>query len=262
MKFLAISLALLALPVLAQDPKAYLKSFDSKVYSLKTQGVQDFTVDLVSSRLTKQMNDQMIFGPVKELVFKVYWTASPHRVAIEIQGLPDGFKEIKEELKVSVLTALEDLIPLPLEEKFPNHQFTQGPGMKEITAKDQSGLALVPAYILKFDGQDRLTTIEAQKPVGTFSVVNQYEKTPFSNQKWVLQSQTTSGAENGQSITSTKAFTYSTQEGIGVLTRISVSTEQKWRDAAPLKSQEIVELKNYKINAGEALKYFLAETKK
>lgn len=262
MKLLALCLALISLPVSAQDPKSYLQSFDSKVYSLKTQGVQDFVVDLESSRLTKQMNEQMVFGNIKELIFRVYWTASPQRIAVEIQGLPEGFKEIKEELKVSVLSVLDDLLPIPLTEKFSNHKLAQGPGMKEITAKDQSGIAPIPAYTLKFDEQDRFAELIGQKPVGSFKVTNQYEKTSFSNGRWVLLGQVTENSESGQSMTARKTLSYGTHEGIGVLKKVTISMEQKFGKSAPLKTEETVEFKNYKLNAGEAMKYFLAEPKK
>ena len=43
----------------------------------------------------------MIFGKVNEVIFRTYWTANPERVAIEVIGLPEGFKEIKEELKLT-----------------------------------------------------------------------------------------------------------------------------------------------------------------
>ena len=52
-----ICFALFATSAFAQDPSAYLKNFDAKIYSLKSKGVKEFVVDIESSRLTKQLNE-------------------------------------------------------------------------------------------------------------------------------------------------------------------------------------------------------------
>src|SRR4051812_30662915 len=85
----------------AQDPMAYIKNFESKVYSLKNKGVKDFVVDIENPQLTKQLNDQQVFGKLKEVYFRLYWTAEPMRLNMDVMGLPEGFVEVKEELKAS-----------------------------------------------------------------------------------------------------------------------------------------------------------------
>lgn len=248
----------------SEDPTAYLTKFDNKIYSLKTKGVKDFVVDIESSRLTTQMNDQMIFGPVKEVIFRTYWTANPERIAIEIIGLPEGFREIKEELKISILGMMDNLIPIPMVQRFAGYKITAGPGAKEFTAQDSTGIAAIPAYVLSFDPQDRLSKITAKKPIGSMVITPKYEKESFSDTRWVLKSQVSVSSENGQTVTVTKNLDYGTTQGIGVLTEVEVSTEQKLEGvkAKPLISEETLEFKNYKINTGDAMKYFLGEANK
>lgn len=259
MKVLFFSLFIMA-SAFAQDPSAYLKNFDSKIYSLKSKGVKEFVVDIESSKLTKQMNDQQMFGKVEELIFRTYWTAEPERLAIEIIGLPDGFKEVKDELKVSMLQVMDNLLPQTSAQRFAGYKFTQS-RPKEINAQDTSGIAPIPSFTLKFDEQDRLVQVTGNKPIGTLVVKPVYEKQPFSEGKWVLMSQTTTGTENGQTMNIVKELDYGKHQGISVLTEVTVSTEQKAADknAKTIKSSETVEFKNYKINEGAALKYFLAE---
>lgn len=249
--------------VTAQDPAAYLKNFDQKVYSLKTKGVQDFVVDIESSRLTKQMNDQQLFGKVEELIFRVYWTANPERLAIEILGLPDGFKEVKEELKAGISPLLENLIPPTSAQKFSGYKFSQGKQQKEILAQDTSGIAPVPSFSIKFDEQDKIVSITGNKPVGTLKISPVYEKESFADGKWVLTSQKTESSENGQTMTVQKYFTYNKAQGISVITEVNTSTQYQSSapEAKPVKFNENVEFKNYKINEGSALKYFLGESK-
>lgn len=247
----------------AQDPAAYLKNFDAKVYSLKNKGVQDFVVDIESTKLTKQMNDQQLFGKIEEIIFRTYWTANPERLAIEVIGMPDGFKEIKEDLKTSILLMMDNLIPQTSAQRFTGYKFSQGPKQREITATDTTGLAPIPSFTLKFDAEDKLVEVQGNKPIGTFEVKPVYEKESFAGGSWVLTEQTTSTSENNQTMTVKKELDYGKSNGIGVLTQIEVTTTQKFNapEAKPASFSETLNFKNYKINQGEALKYFLGEAK-
>lgn len=257
-------LLLLSLNALAQDPTAYLNSFDSKVYSLKTKGVKDFVVDIESSKLTKQMNDQMMFGRIKEVIFRTYWTANPERVAIEVIGLPEGFREIKEELKQSIFTVIENLIPLNTVQRFAGYKFHSGSTPKEYVAQDSTGIANIQSFVLKFDNEDKLTEVIGKKTIGTLVITPKYEKDSFAGGKWVLKSMSNKSTENGQSMNLTRELKYGTSQGIGVLTQVTLTTEQKSEvsGAKPLISLDEIEFKNYKINSGDALKYFLGESSK
>lgn len=247
----------------AQDPATYLKNFDNRVYSLKSKGVNNFIVDIESSKLTKQMNDQQMFGKVNELIFRVYWTANPERLAIEVNGLPDGFKEIKEDLKMNILGVLDNLLPQTTAQRFTGYKFIQGSKPKEIIAQDTTGVAPVPAFTLKFDEQDKLIEVVGNKPIGTMVVKPVYSKESFSDGKLVLKEQSTVSQESGQTLTITKELDYGKEQGMGVLTEVTVTTEQKAEgsNAKPTTVRETLEFKNYKINDGEALKYFLGEAK-
>ncbi len=264
MKFFILSLLIFSSLAFAQDPASYLNQFDTKVYSLKTKGVKDFVVDIESSKLTKQMDDQMIFGKVNNVTFRLFWTANPERLAIDILGLPEGFREIKEELKLSMISQLENLLPLPTAQKFNGYKISAGAKPKEFIAKDTSGIAAVPSFILKFDGQDKLIEIEGEKPVGTLVIVPSYAKESFSDGKWVLKKQATTVSENGQTVVTKKDMEYGSSQGIGVLSSVTITTEQRSdnKNSKPLNLQETLEFKNYKINTGEGMKYFLGDQNK
>ena len=263
MRIVYLLIALLSLNAWSQDPIAYLNNFDAKVYSLKTKGVKDFVVDIESSKLTKQMNDQMIFGKVDEVIFRTYWTANPERIAIEIIGLPEGFKEIKEELKLSILSQMDNLLPLTTVQRFAGYKFHTGATPKEVVAQDSTGIASIQSYVMKFDAQDKMTEVVGKKVIGSLSITPKYEKDSFADGKWVLKSMTTNSSENGQTLVLKKELEYGKSQGIGVLSEVTVTTEQSFPGAPkPLITEESLEFKNYKINAGEALKYFLGDSAK
>lgn len=243
----------------AQDAGTYLKNFDAKVYSLKTKGVTDFVVDIESSKLTKQLNDQQVFGKVKDVVFRTYWTANPERLAIEVEGLPEGFKEIKEELKISLLGMMDNLIPPTMAQRFNGYKISNGSKAKEFVAQDSSGVAPIPSFTLKFDQEDKLVEVVGQKPIGSLVISPVYAKESFSDGRFVLKEQTTTSTEGSQTVTIKKELEYGQSQGMGVLTGVEVTTEQKGQSGKSVSATEKLTFKNYKINAGEALKYFLGE---
>jgi hypothetical protein len=264
MKVVLLILALISLNALAQDPLMYLTSFDSKIYSLKTKGIKEFVVDIENPKITKQINDQIIFGNVKEVIFRTYWTSSPERIAIEVIGLPEGFREIKEELKVAILGLIDNLLPLTTAQRFAGYKFHSGANPKEFVAQDSTGIANIQSFVLKFNNEDCLTEVIGKKTIGTLAAIPKYEKASFSAGKWVLKSLSTTNSENGQSMVVKKDLKYGTSQGIGVLTEVTVTTEQRSENTAakPLISGETINFKNYKINAGYAMKYFLGESSK
>jgi hypothetical protein len=246
---------------LAQDPTLYLKNFDAKIYSLKNKGVTDFSVDIENPKLTRQLNDQQIFGKVSEVIFRTYWTAQPERVAIEIIGLPEGFIEVKEELKAGMAQALEYLLPIPMMQKFNGYKLTFSKS-REIFAQDTSGIAPIPGFILKFDEQDKLSEVVGHKPIGTFLVKTKYGKPAFADGRWAFQSEETVTTENGQTLAVLKELEFDKFNGITAPSQLTITTEQKAADKdKAVKSTENIVFKNYRINEATAMKYFLGEAK-
>jgi hypothetical protein len=81
MKLLIVLLSVICFNAWSQDPTAYLTKFDNKIYSLKTKGIKDFVVDIESSRLTTQMNDQMILAVVgAAIIVYVLWALKSVRI--------------------------------------------------------------------------------------------------------------------------------------------------------------------------------------
>lgn len=258
MKFLFLSLFLSSVASYAQAPEGYFSLYDRKVYSLKNKGVSDFVVDVTSSQLTEQVNEQKSFGEVKELFFRVYWSRSPERLAVEIHGMPEGFMEAKTQLKASFMPLLDNLLPMNIEQRFPGYKITPGKTAKEFIAKDSSGIAPIPSYVLKFDDQDRLSDITGNKPVGLWNMSWVYEKKAFSEGRWVVSQVVVSNTDNGVTTKSTRKLNYGTSQGIGVLTEVVLTIEQSGEK--PVRTQENIDFKNYKINTGEGSRYFLSET--
>ncbi len=250
-------LALSTFAAFAQDPETYFTLFDNRVYSLKTKGIKDFSVDLVSPKLTQEINAAGTFGKLKDLHFRVYWTLAPERLDIEVMGMPEGFKEFKEELKLKVLNLMDNILPLPIALKFAGYKAISN-GPKQYLFQDTSGISDVPSYTIKFDEQDKLIDITGNKPIGTLKISPTFEKDSFTDGKWALKKQVTTLTEGGQEIITVKTIQYGKEQGFTVVKSVSMTTEQKFSNPKlkPVSQNEIIEFKNYKLNSNEATNYF------
>lgn len=250
----------------AQDPVALLRTSDDKIYNPKAKGLTDLVVDVVDPQLTKQMNDQMIFGIVNEVSFRIYWTAKPERIAIEVLGLPEGFREIKEELKARAIGNFESIVPLPIEEKFKGYQLAKGAGaQRSIVATDKSGLAPIPEFVFNFDAESRLSQIVAKKAIGTQVTTLEWKKSPWSEPRSHALRAVSVAVDGPQSTEVSTETSWQVVAGIGLPVSVKTSTRQALKapgQEKPVerKVEESIYFKNYKVNQGEAMKWFLGQS--
>ncbi len=262
---IALCLAIMfSFTVAAQEAISYLRGAEEKSYNPKMKGLEDLVVDLINPQLTKELNEQMIFGRVNEVIFRLYWTAKPERVAIEVLGLPEGFREIKEELKAAMLGRLESVIPLALEKKFEGYQFRLASGkQRTVIGTAQSGMQPIPEFEIQFDEEGKLMTLVAKKPIGHMTSQFSWSKTAWSQPRSAISRVTTRSEDGPQLSEIDSETTWQVVAGIGVPAVVKTRTKQTLRMAGssekPLERvvEETMLYKNYKINAGEAMKWFL-----
>ncbi len=268
LKFLCLVVTFsLSLSAFAQDAVGYLQKADEVSHNPKLRGLKDLVVDLVSPQMTKQLNDQKIFGNIREVSFRIFWTAQPERIAIEVIGLPEGFREIKEELKAVMIGRLENIIPLPLDKKLQGYKFrTDAKKPRTVIATDTSTLRPIPEYELVFDADGKLASMVAKKPVGLITTTFTWLKAPWSEPKFYV-TRTTTRSEEGPQLTETETDTsWQTISGIGfpaaVKTKIKQTLKQPGSPNRPIERSvdETLLFKNYKVNAGEAMKWFLGHS--
>lgn len=241
----------------AQDSATYFSLYERKVYTLKNKGVRDFVVDVTSSRLTDQVNEQKIFGTIKKLIFRVHWTLSPERLAVDVIGLPEGFFEAKAELKAAFVPVLDSLLPMGVAQRFPGYKIAAGKSPKEFIATDPTGVAPIPSYTIKFDEQDRLSEIIGNKPVGTWDMNYTYDKKAFAEGRWVVSQVVVNTTENGVNVKTTRKLSYGDAQGMGVLSEVALTVEQTGDKG--FRNQDTIEFENYRINTGEGMRYFLGD---
>jgi hypothetical protein len=251
----------------AQDAQGIIKNAEDKSYNPKFRGLTDLVVELVNPQITKQLNDQMIFGTLSQVSFKIYWTANPERVAVEVIGLPEGFREIKEELKAMIVSRLETIIPIPFAQKFKGYQFKKSLKQERtIVATDNTNMMPVPEYELVVDEEGKLIETIAKKPIGIIRTKTKWEKANWSEPKYFLTSSVSIAEEGPQTIEILCDTSWQVINSIGVPTVSKTKTKQILKQPGtknkPMERtvEETLYFKNYKINIGEAMKWFLSHS--
>lgn len=249
--------------VLAQDVASIIRGHEDKSYNPKFKGLTDLVVDVENPALTNQLNEQMIFGNIRELKFRIYWTAAPERVAIEIIGMPEGFNEIKQQLKQTMLSKFEAIIPIALDKKFMGYKLSLDPKeSKAIVAKDEKALNLIPEYKMSFNKDGLLSLVDGKKTIGTLTTSFDWEKTSWSEPRFINKSSLAKSVDGPQSVTVQSKTEWQLISSVGLPSRVVTTTRQVITipGASPQENliEEEINYKNYKVNVGEALKWFLA----
>jgi hypothetical protein len=262
MKWIATLIFLICFGVNAQDVVTIIKNHEDKSYNPRQKGLTDLVVDIISPQITKQLNDQLIFGTLKDVRFRVYWTATPERLSIEVIGMPEGFNEIKQDLKRTIIAQFEGVIPIPLDKKFLQYKLQLDPKNKKgIIAKDNTGIQLIPEYVLNFNNDGRLSEIVAKKTIGEAITKFTWKKSDWSEPRNYIEKTEMTSIDGPQETNTTSVITWMVEKKIGLPSKLEITTMQKIRDQQG-KNQErkIAEeflYNDYKVNEGEALKWFL-----
>lgn len=242
-------------PSTAQD---IIKKFDASSYRPQDKGLKELVVQVEISNLTKQLNDQLIFGKLKNVYFKLYWVY-PSQYDVEVLGLPNGFTEIKNELKALVASRLDIMIPSMLEKKFEGYNLKLMPEKTkdQIIATDSTQMKLINEVRANFDKEGKLIGLINHKPMVVEESELSLTKKSYSENKWIIDEISVKVNEGPQTTFIKTKIDYSSVEGYALPIKISSHTKQilvQEQDRKPIEREvdSSVEFKGYKLNSGEA----------
>lgn len=109
-----------------------IRKSDLLTYSLVKAGVKSLRFKMKVQGLKENLNKRKNLGVIKDVFFEVSWQY-PQKLEVKVIGLPKGFREIKEQLKMAVYSRFPLLFPA---EK----------------------MKMVSGYLLKFDSQKNIIT--------------------------------------------------------------------------------------------------------
>lgn len=269
----------------SKDALELIKKFDIGTYHPEVYGLKDLIADIRFTNLDKELSNQLGQLKIDDLYFTIYWTSSG-KVDVEIIGLPKGFVMVKDTLIRSVQSYIDFIIPKTFAERtkaynlktMSNDAGKPSKNEKVFIGTDKTHLNMIHEIKVTFDDKDRLNNLLMVTPQGTENAYYYWEKEKWGQNKWVLSSINLKSDYGIQTKIVKNDITYNTFSGIGLPIRVSVNTEvftknivgnknKKSQDSTNLNSnsptdsiykvQRDLIISNYRINTGEAQKYFL-----
>lgn len=241
-----------------------LENFDLRSYSPVKNGLKDFTCQIRVKGLTDQVKKDLVNVKINdEIYYKLYWVY-PGKIDITVEGLPKGFEELKQNLKGLVVNRLDYLVPQDLTKRLRPYKLEAKPikGGTLVLGSDPSNRLAVNKIELKFDGEEKLTSYKSYSPLGFQQSEFDFGKKSWSKNKWVLE-RVKAKTVQGPQITEIKTeIDYENNVGYGFPVEINIETLQYV--LAPGENEKknersgetVINFSQYKINAGEAQKYF------
>ncbi len=209
------------------SPESYIKSFDVRLYNPINFGLKDLRVKARIKDLTSKLNEQLVFGKLKDVYFEFYWKA-PDKIKVEVFGMPEGFKEVKDQLKQGILLRSDFIIPRALSEKVKGYELKldSEKGKTSITAVDTKGVQAHSEIIYLFNENDVLNKSILKSAMGMETLTMNFDKRSWSQNKLVLGSYTTQRVEGVNTISTEVQVKYEKVGTYGFPKSIQSKTKQ------------------------------------
>lgn len=241
-----------------------VQQFDLRTYDPIKVGLKDFTCEVRLKGITEKIKKD--FPAIKindEVYYKLFWVY-PGKVDFQVQGIPAGFRELKQNLKNLIVNRLDYLVPQSLGKRFRAYTMTETKiksGVK-VEGKDPTNNLSVNKIELYFDKEERLKTFKSYSPMGFQESSFDYKKKSWSKNKWVLEEVDAKMIQGPQVMEIETEIDYENYVGFGFPSEITIKTKQyvvspeKNEKKNERSGETVITFSDYKINDKEAQKYF------
>ncbi len=241
-----------------------IKRYDIGLYHPDRFGLKDLTFEVRIDGLTDKLNQQLIFGKLSDVYFKVYWLQDETGAVqskILVIGMPNGFDEMKKGLKQMVADRMDFVVPKMLAESLKECTTTFSPASYGgfVTCVDTTHQRAVDKMEIYFDKQGKMTRFMTLSPVGKTDSTMQMSAKPWSNNKWVVDSMKVKQFQGIQSTVTDYEFIYEKTELFGFPKTIVVKTAQYLLKATEKNQEQLMrntetalKFSNYAVNKGQA----------
>ena len=254
-------------PSTSLSPTQKLEKYANSIYYPTDYKLHDIYFEVERSGLAKQLSETERYGKIDDLIFKVFWLIdldkNVSKVEIVIEGLPNGFRELKENLIIMVSGQLGFVVPRKFGEDLLKYQLSYYPDSENvIQGIDESGKLSMNKFLARFD-RNILKSITAYVPVGTQDTEFFVSKHPWSHDKYVTNGIEIKSVEGTQTITFISKIKYITVDGHGVPSYVSLETKSSLHTVKEnaggernFQQKEIFNFSNYQLNRNRAKEYF------
>ncbi len=251
-----------------------VKRYDIGYYHPERYGLNDLTFEVRIKGLTDKLNEQMIFGKLNDVHFKVYWImrGEPNernfQYQIMVVGMPKGFEEMKKGLKQMIATRLDYVIPRMLVESIKEYttEYSSNQYGGTITCTDRTHKNDVDKMEIFFDKKGRMTRYATYSPAGRTDTTMSMNAKPWSKNKWVVDRVTVKKYQGIQTTEMDYIFTYEKVGLFGFPKTIRITTKQMLSRPTGPKEPRLMQqistdllFENYLVNQGVAKRVILGK---
>lgn len=269
LKTARLSVAMLSFMILspflmAQQKISEIEQIDLRAYSPVNYGLKDLVFEARISNLKELLEDQYNLKNLIDVYYKIYWIF-PGQYKIEVEGVPEGFVDLRLELRELIKDKLEFIIPLPFASKIRGYELSYK--SKEptivISGVDRSQTRDVNRIEMELDQKGRLLSLTGFSPRGMSRSEFDLKIKPWSHNKWVIEKFQNSNPFPGGEVRVVHDIKYDSLAGLGLPSEIEVKTIQTIsvpsKDGEPesktVEQGSKIVFSKYEINSGKAQRY-------
>ena len=240
-----------------------IEQHDLRSYSPVNYGLKDLVFEARISTLIDLLKERANISNIVDVYFKIYWIF-PGQYQIVVEGLPQGFEELKAELREVIRERLDYVIPVELAGKLRGYNLTYKEKTPEIIIEglDPTQTKSINRIELTFESNGKLNRFQTFSPAGVTDSKIASSVKPWSHNKWVVDNLTIVTLQGQFKNTTTNRLSYTTQSGVGLPEKIIVNTVQEVVVPADFKGKvekaemnsEIV-FSKYEVNSGKAQRF-------
>ncbi len=240
-----------------------IENFDIRYYDPSNYGLRDLVFEIRMTNLVETMKQRLQIKDLVDVYFKIYWMY-PGKYKVDVEGLPAGFNEIKNELKTMVKNRLDFVIPQKLSPKVRSYDLKSKKSKKgtTIVGTDKTHTRAVNEIRLSFDGGGKLTGFKTMSPMGVNSSEMKMSAKSWSHNKWVVDRLVVKAIQGIQMTEIRHDVKYENVDGFGFPNKVEVKTTRKLVKPKSVKDKsDELELKTevlfskYEVNTGKAQRY-------
>ena len=250
-----------------------LEQFEIRSYTPQLNGAKDLVFEVRVDGLKEILEKNLVVGKLNDLYFKVYWMAGTEKQAaefrVEVEGLPKGFKEVRDDLRQLIKGKLDFVVPEKISDRLKDYSLKIEPitDGKLLKAIDETYTFAVPEIDITFDKSGRMKLLETK--LATNAVKTEFFHSPksWSNNKLVLDKVTSISGVPGSSLTILNDIEYANVNGFGLPSKLTVkniveyttqATEKEKSKILKKETTSLIRFSKYEINTGKATR-FIAE---
>lgn len=257
--FLLISMA--ANVLFANDQ--LIQKFDQGQYSPAKYGLKDLTFEVRIANLEKELKQRFALDKVNDLHFKVYWVM-PGKFLIEVEGLPNGFEALRNELKKLIVERIEYVIPQDMSNRLRGYEFAVekiGKNDSLLKGKDRTQSNPISEIHLTFSHDTSLKSMKTYSPSGSQTAKFDSAIKPWSHNKRVVEKVQVDSVMGIQKTKIETDIEYLTVDGFGLPSKIETKTTitaMTNKENEKTQVSSIMKFDSYKVNSGAAQRKILA----